>query len=179
MTSQLPPAEIYARLEKIINGYIEALDGYTDEQFFYKPAEEVWSLGQMYEHLLITANYFFLANILRCLEQRKGQVGGEKNHYGDNLFKYNGFPPVKLKIPEVLRGPEPVAQSPDVYRAAFPKVLEDARKLMEPVVQNNGEYRCIQPAFGWLNAHEWYHLLEMHFRHHLRQQAELEAILKS
>ncbi|WP_428657863.1 DinB family protein [Runella sp.] len=178
MTSQLSPAEIYESLEKTITGYINALDGYTDEQFSYKPAEDVWSLGQMYEHLLLSANFFFLANTLRCLEQRKGQLGGEKNQYGDNLYKYNKFPPVKLKIPEVLRGPEPVAKSMDAYRIAFPKVLEDAKKLIEPVTKDAGQYKCIQPAFDWLNAHEWYHLMEMHFRHHLRQQAELEAILK-
>ena len=151
MTSSLSPLEIYEHLERVVKGYQEALDRYSDEQFTHKSAEDVWSLGQMYEHLVLTSNFFFLANTLRCLEQRKGQWGGEKNKYGDNIFEYNSFPPVKIKIPEAVRGPEPVAKT----RAAYGPLLEKV-----------------------LNAREWYHNMEMHFKHHLRQQAELEGILK-
>ncbi|WP_325167484.1 hypothetical protein [Lederbergia citri] len=32
-------------------------------------------------------------------------------------------------------------------------------------------------GFGWLNAREWYDLVGMHFRHHLRQKDELEQRL--
>jgi hypothetical protein len=32
-------------------------------------------------------------------------------------------------------------------------------------------------GFGWLNAKEWYNLVGMHFRHHLRQKEELESYL--
>ncbi len=176
MTSQLSPAEIHENLTATVNGYIAALDRYTDAQFTRKTAEEVWSLGQLYEHLYLTSNFFFFANILRCLEHRKGQWGGEKNPYGDNIFKYGSFPPVKVKIPEALRGPEPTAKTRREYRELLAKVILDAEKLIEPVTQDTGEYKCIHPVFAWLNAHEWYHNMDMHFRHHLRQQAELESI---
>ncbi|MDQ0430163.1 MULTISPECIES: hypothetical protein [Caryophanaceae] len=33
-------------------------------------------------------------------------------------------------------------------------------------------------GFGWLNAKEWHKLVDMHFRHHLRQKEELESYLK-
>lgn len=177
MTSQQSPAEIFEKLEKTIHGYILALAGYTDEQFAYKSAEDVWSLGQMYEHLFLSANFFFFANTLRCLEQRKGQMGGEKNQYGDNLFIYNRFPPIKVKIPEAVRGPEPVAKTREEYRPLFEKIIVDAQKLIEPVTQDAGEYKYNHPVFGWLNAHEWFHNLEMHHRHHLRQQKELESLM--
>ena len=177
MTSQLTTQEIYESLTKTIDGYITSLDGYSEEQFAHKEAEDIWSLGQMYEHLILTASYFFLANTQRCLDQRKGQLGGEKNQYGDNLYKYNQFPPIKIKIPEVLRGPEPVAKAKSEYRALLEKNLSDAQNMIGSVQNDSGEYKCIQPAFGWLNAHEWYHLMEMHFRHHLRQQVELEGFV--
>jgi hypothetical protein len=177
MTSQQLPAQILSNLKQTIEGYVIALDKYSDEQFSYKSAEDVWSLGQMYEHLSVSSTYFFLANIVRCLEQRKGQIGGEKNEYGNNLFKYNSFPPIKIRIPDVLRGPEPVAKTRDEYKVLFAQIVTDSERLVEPVANDLGEYKCIQPAFGWLDAHEWYHLMEMHFRHHLRQQAELETLI--
>ena len=178
MTSQSTTKEIFDSLKATVNGYIEALESYSEVQFTHKEAEDIWSLGQMYEHLTLTGSYFFLANTQRCLDCRKGQLGGEKNQYGDNLYKYNQFPPIKIKIPEVLRGPEPVAKARSEYKFLLEKNLSDAEKLIGLIQNDKGEYKCIQPAFGWLNAHEWYHLMEMHFRHHLRQQTELEGFTK-
>jgi len=178
MNSTLAPNEIFDRLQQTINGYVAKLDTYTDAQFAHKSAPDVWSLGQMYEHLYLSSSFFFIANTLRCLEQRKGQIGGKKNQNGDNIFKYNGFPPIKVAIPEVLRGPEPVAKSRDDYRALLANIIADTQKKVEPVLADAGEYKCLQPVFGWLNAHEWLHVHEMHLRHHLRQQKELEEWLK-
>jgi DinB superfamily len=175
MTSTLTPQIIFESLDATVKSYITALDRYSDEQFAFKEADDIWSLGQMYEHLALSGTFFFLANIVRCLEQRKGQIGGEKNQYGDNLYKHNSFPPIKIRIPDVLRGPEPVAKNIDSYRQSLTQIVADAQKLIDVVTNDVGQYKCIQPAFGWLNAHEWYQLLEMHFRHHLRQQQELEA----
>lgn len=166
--------EVYENLEKVVNQCISSLDEYTDEKFALKRDAETWSLGQMYEHLVLTSNFFFMANVVRCLEQRKGQIGGEKNEWGEKQFKYGGFPPRKFKIPEVLQGPEPVAKSREEYKSLLGKVLEDAQKLVGPILQNNGEYKTLHPPFGFLNAAEWFCMMEMHFRHHLRQKEELE-----
>jgi hypothetical protein len=168
-------SEIYQKLETAVNQYIGSLDNYTEEQFTSKKAEDIWSLAQMYEHLSLTSGVFFMANVVRCLEQRKGQIGGEKNEYGEKQYKYGTFPPIKIKIPEVLRGPEPVAKTLAEYKILLPKVLEDAQKLIEPITTNDGQYKTLHPAFGWLNAIEWFQMLEMHFSHHLRQKAELEG----
>ena len=170
----MKPNEVYQNLEINVNQYISSLNAYTDEQFFFKKDDEIWSLGQMYEHLTVSSNFFFLANCVRCLEKRKGQEGGEKSHFGEQQFKYGGFPPVKLKIPEVIRGPEPVAKPKEVYRLILEKILIDSKNLIEAVSNDDGLYKAIQPAMGWLNAQEWFYLHKMHYRHHLRQKAELE-----
>lgn len=170
----MSPTEVFQNLETTVNQYISSLNAYTDEQFFFKKDEETWSLGQMYEHLTSSSNFFFLANCVRCLEKRKGQEGGEKNHFGEQQFKYGGFPPVKLKIPEVIRGPEPVAKSKEAYIPILEKILVDTKNLIEVVSNDEGLYKTIQPAMGWLNAQEWFYLHEMHYRHHLRQKAALE-----
>jgi len=154
MTSQLTTNEIFENLSTTLAHYITSLDGYTDAQFTYKSAEDIWSLGQMYEHLCVSANFFFFANTLRCLEQRKGQIGGDKNGYGDNIFEYNSFPPTKIKIPAALRGPEPEAKTREEYRPLLEKMLEDAQKLTEPVAGDVGEYKTMHPALGGLNARE-------------------------
>jgi DinB superfamily len=169
------PTKVYPNLETVVNQYISSLDNYSDEQFFYKKDEETWSLGQMYEHLTVSSNFFFLANCVRCLEKRKGQEGGEKNEFGEKLFIKGSFPPVKIKIPEVLRGPEPVAKTRQEYRMLLAKILIDSENLIETVINDDSNYKALQPAMGWLDAKEWFFLHAMHYRHHLRQKAELES----
>lgn len=170
----MTPAEINANLKVVVQQYIDSLENYSEEKFSKKKDENTWSLGQMYEHLYLTSNFFFLANVVRCLEQRKGQLGGERNKFGDNAFKYGGFPPVKIKIPEPLQGPSPVAKNKNEYKSLFEKILVDAEEKVGAVQNDAGEYKTNHAALGWLNAYEWFYNLEMHFRHHLRQKAELE-----
>ena len=160
-----------------VNGYITALDRYTDEQFAAKPSPEAWSLAQMYEHLYLATTYFFLANAKRCTEKRKGQIGGEPNELGRTLFQYNSFPPVKLRPPDSLRTPEPVGRSRDEYQTLFAQLVSSSDALLEAIAADDGTYKTLQPTFGWLSAREWYHVGEMHLRHHHRQQQELEAWL--
>jgi len=173
----MSPQESFDRLATTLTGYRTALDRYSDEQFFHKPAADVWSLGQLYEHLAVSSTYYFLANIKRCLEQRKGQEGGAMNANAEQVYANNGFPPIKIKVPQEIRGPEPVAQSREAYKVLFSQLLHDAAAFVEPVAQDAGQYKTLHPPFGYLNAAEWFRLLEMHTRHHLRQQKELEALV--
>lgn len=160
-----------------IQHYLTSLDHYTDEQFAAKPDENEWSLGQIYEHLYTGTTYFFLANVKRCLEKRKGQEGGEMNDNGRNIFKYNGFPPIKVKIPEALRGPEPEARPRNTYQVLLQETLKSGQLLADAIQEDDGLYKTQNPTFGWLNAEEWLRVGEMHARHHLRQQKEREEWL--
>ncbi|MFN8353564.1 MAG: DinB family protein [Spirosomataceae bacterium] len=173
----LHPSEVYQALVPTLELYRNELDNYSDEDFFRKDSEERWSVGQVYEHLTATALYFFLKRATYAHEQRNGQWGGEKNEYGEKQFKYNSFPPIKIKIPEVLKGPEPVAKSREAYRELLLKIQEDSLQISEQIANDLGEYKVLQPAFGWLTAWEWFQLMEQHFRHHLRQKQELDTWL--
>lgn len=172
----MSPTEVYTILETVVSQYLYSLDDYSDEQFFFKTNEETWSLGQMYEHLTVSSQFFFLANCVRCLEKRKGQLGGEKTYFGEQQFKYGGFPPAKLKIPDAIRGPEPVAKTREEYKGILKKILTDSQNLIEAVSNDDGSYKALQVAMGWLDAKEWFYLHEMHYRHHLRQKTELESL---
>ncbi len=166
--------EIISDLETSINLYSEGLKNYSSENFTHKKDESIWSLNQMYEHLVVSSNFYFLANVLRCSEQRKGQEGGKLTEYGLKAFKYNSFPPIKIKMPDAM--PQPANNIHDVttYGASLQKILTDAQALANKI-DSEGTYKVVHFAFGALNGKEWLQLLAMHFRHHLTQKAELEA----
>ena len=166
---------VAAELIKVLNLYRNALSDYTNTQFYYKQAEDIWSIGQMYEHLAVSANYFFLKNIKYCLENRNGQMGGEMNANGENAFKYNGFPPIKVKVPS--RGPDPIAQDMKAYSIIFDNIIEQLKQQFLIISANDGNYKTLHPVFGWHSAQEWLQSFEMHHRHHLRQKKELNGYL--
>lgn len=169
--------ELKNAFSNTLRSYVSALDRYTEEQFTAKPEELEWSLGQMYEHLYVANTYLFLANVKRCLEQRKGQEGGEMNAIGQNVFKYNSLPPIKVKVPDAVRGPEPVAQSREAYKGLFEETLQNGLILADAAAQDQGTYKTQHPVFGWMNALEWFQSTETHARHHFRQQKEREEWL--
>lgn len=171
MTAQ----EINAALHHTMTPYLEAIGTYTDEQFAHKEADDIWSLGELYEHLVLSANYFFLANTMRSLDKRKGQEGGEMNAKADNAYKYNGFPPIKVKMPASESTMKVEVKEKGSYVGSFSKIIADLDALTERVAEDDGTYKVNHSAFGWLNAEQWYQMLEIHHRHHLRQKAELEG----
>ncbi len=164
-------------LSTTLQSYIDALDHYTDEQFAAKPDALEWSLGQMYQHLYEANSYFFLANVKRCLEKRKGQEGGEMTDDGQNVYKYNSFPPIKVKRPVAPGSAEPVAQDREAYRELYAKTLSDGLAYADALAEDDGRYKTQHFRFGWLNAAEWLQGLEIHARHHIRQREEREAWL--
>jgi hypothetical protein len=65
------------------------------------------------------------------------------------------------------------------------KTKEDIRRELDQLMERMTElkmkvdkiipnYKQGHGGFGWLNAQEWFDLVGMHFRHHLRQKYELD-----
>ncbi len=160
-----------------MQSYLDALNRYSDEQFAAKPDEAEWSLGQMYQHLYEANTFFFLANVKRCLEKRKGQDGGEKTAAGLNVYQHNSFPLIKVRRPAAPSSPEPVGQDRETYKALFAKTLQEGIAWADALAEDDGTYKTQHFAFGWLNAAEWFQNMEIHARHHLRQRQEREAWL--
>lgn len=160
-----------------LNLYKNALTDYSEAEFNYKKTDDIWSLGQMYEHLATSGNCFFLKNIKYCLEKKNGQIGGDKNEWGENVFKYNSFPPIKLKVPG--NAPDPVAQSKENYENIFEKIIQQLEIQLDKIEADAGEYKTMHPVFGWHNAKEWLQSFEMHHRHHLRQMDELGQLAET
>ncbi|ASS67992.1 MULTISPECIES: DinB family protein [unclassified Paenibacillus] len=159
----------------LIKSYIQDLDKYTAEQLRFKSSAEVWSLGQMYDHM-IAAALDYMDQVEKCA------AGGEKDkavktEAGERLFALGGFPAVKIKLPD---GPANTPCRSD-GREELARRLEHVLELMQ---QWERKLEGIDPdskvrhgGFGWLNAREWFDLSGMHFRHHRAQQRELEQRL--
>lgn len=160
---------------KLINTYKNELQNYSLEQLRYKFEETVWSIGQMYDHLILVAHEY-LDNIEICATLNREQPLG-KTEFGDHLYKIGGFPPIKIKLPDELNTPPNNSDRRDVLISRMDQVILRLSEWESKVDNINPSYKVEHGGFGWLNAREWYDLVGMHFRHHLRQKVELEQML--
>ncbi|MFF2450534.1 DinB family protein [Neobacillus sp. NPDC058068] len=157
---------------KLINTYKNELQNYSLEQLRCIPEEGVWSIGQMYDHLILVAHEY-LDNMETCSTLNDEQLLG-KTEFGEHLYKNGGFPPIKIKLPDELNTPPNNSDSKDELISRMAQVILRLSKWESKVDNINPNYKVEHGGFGWLNAREWYDLVGMHFRHHLRQKDELE-----
>ncbi|HXA01208.1 MAG TPA: DUF1569 domain-containing protein, partial [Cytophagaceae bacterium] len=149
-------------------------------QFKYKPTEKDWSLGQLYDHLINGTHAYHLKQIENCLQKKGGSEKGSKKLKGKILFFLKSFPNMRIKgIPTTLYTPaqpeSPLKVKDELYR--FIKVMHQAAKDIDAA--GLLKYKVPHPSLGMMNAEEWYMVIEMHFRHHLKQKTRLDEIVRS
>ncbi|MCT4783348.1 MULTISPECIES: DinB family protein [Exiguobacterium] len=159
----------------ILSQFKDDLDGYTERQLRYQAADDIWSIGQMYDHIIVVAEEY-ADEIKRCLASTEEQPLG-KTEFGERLFQAGGFPPMKIRLPDEMNQPPNNTDKRELLERRIDALLSRLERL-EPFVRSANPYvKAQHGGFGWLNAQEWYALIEMHTRHHLRQQADLERYL--
>ncbi|ETP67258.1 hypothetical protein G159_19115 [Planococcus glaciei CHR43] len=149
---------------------------YSLEQLRHIPREGVWSIGQMYDHIILVAHEY-LDNVQICAASTEGQPLG-KTPAGEQLFKDGGFPPIKIRLPDEMNAPPNNSGSKEDLETRMEEVMDRLDHWELKVSSINPDYKVKHGGFGWLNAEEWLELVKMHSRHHLRQKEELERYLK-
>ncbi len=171
-------SKILSKFESVHAGYEKALNQYTEAEFAKKPSEDAWSIGQMYQHLVGSLLFFHAKQVENCLESTEN-ADKSKAMPGRISFFLGSFPPIQIKVPP---SPEYTPQQPAnkaAIQTKMPVILNKMRELAARLEKENGIGKTKHPAFGYCNAKEWFQMVEMHFRHHLRQQKRIDTFLKN
>ncbi len=163
--------------EKICSVWIEALDRYDESSFARKPDQDSWSIGQVYNHLVTGTNRFHLQMIAACLENRGKEIKGGKKFPGKFVFFTGSFPNTRIKVPPSDAYTPKQPASREEMREGLKQLIQSMRGLTERIDAASDTMKAEHPAFGYLNAKEWFRLIEMHFRHHLRQKQRLDQFI--
>lgn len=151
------------------------LNNYSPEQLRHIQKDGVWSIGQMYDHIILVAHEY-LDNMEACAALNEEQTLG-KTRFGDQLFREGGFPPVKIRLPDEMNAAPNNSDRKKELMRRMEEIIQGLSQWESNVDTVNPNYKVKHGGFGWLNAREWYDLVEMHSRHHLRQKEELESYI--
>lgn len=181
--------EALSSLEELIKQYIAELEELTMNDLLYKTDEVDWSLGQMYMHLIQASQNMHIFNIKQCLtgmepaKTSSATTSTSKTEQGQAIFDHGGFPPIRIAVPASPQYTPNQPESKEQLVTGLMQVVEEMKQLEHQINQANidaseiTEYKIAHPRFGYLDAREWFLLIEMHFRHHLLQLARLKQKL--
>ncbi|MFN3405681.1 MAG: DinB family protein [Cytophagaceae bacterium] len=177
---QLPPAEkIYKKFLDTAKYLLKELDYYGPNQFKKVPENHGWSIGQVYDHLVNGTRDYYFKEIKNCLDRKNGDEKGDKRFKGTLVFVYGSFPPVKIKGINIYGYEPSQPESTAKMKDEIYKFIKEMQKVAKEIDASGNTYKTKHPSLGMLTALEWYALIEMHFRHHLRQKKEMDKFLRS
>jgi hypothetical protein len=155
------------------------LNQYSLEQLQQTPSEGGWSLVQVYLHLAMSANKYFLQNADKCLNKTDLVTKGNISLPGQLIFLFGRTPNLRIKMPDkVAVNPE----QPESKEQLIAE-LEGLKQRMRTTAavlrkQFNPKDKRKHAIFGPMNAWQWYRLVAIHFMHHERQRKRLEGMIK-
>lgn len=160
---------------KTIDEWTNALQRYSLSELLDKPSPSMWSLGQLYNHLISeTLHYISRADI--CLSSNRN-ARKEMTVDGKEMFRNNSFPDERLTgPPSNAQIPQPVSK--EVLISQFmrlKKAMNDRAALMKKSAFCG---KAKHPGLNYLTASEWLQFADMHMRHHLRQKKRLDDYLR-
>jgi DinB superfamily len=156
--------------------YESELPKYSAADFCKKQSEEAWSIGQMYQHLVKGTMVFHAKFAEDALATTENSSEG-KTMPGKISYLIGGFPPIKIKVPASDEYTPPQPKSKEAVMEDFINLKIQLKDLAEKIDASNSKGKTKHPGFGYLTALEWFQMIEMHFKHHLRQKKRLDTLL--
>ncbi|MFE5319212.1 DinB family protein [Paenibacillus sp. NPDC056579] len=172
-------AEASQAFETIVERYLIELEGLDMEQLIKKPNEEEWSIGQMYMHLIQSAQFMHLNNVDQCLAGGNATIDAmeEKTERGKEAFELGSFPPVRIRVPASPQYTPKQPESKEQLAEGIRGVVERMKRTESALSKVHESKKILHPGFGALSAIEWFLLVEMHYRHHLLQLETLKTFI--
>ena len=159
--------------------WLKELDYYGPTQFKRQTDASVWTIGQVYSHVISISEKGGFVAIKNCLDKTGGSEKGGKNFWGHLFFLSGGFLPFKryktFKSFEHPEQPKNLLVAKDMMYA----FIKEMQKLATEIDKSaNLNYKVKHPRFGMLNALEWYEFIIIHHKHHLKQKKSIDKVLR-
>ena len=158
-----------------IDIWIKTLGQFSLEELITQPGPDTWSIGQLYNHLILDTSYF-LDQAVICASSNNHALE-EMSPVAKSFFQNQSFPDKRIPgSPTHMDIPQPVNKE-----FLMDSLLDLKNKLAQTqaMVANTAyKGKTNHPGLGYFNATEWLQFAEMHFQHHIRQKKRIDIFLK-
>jgi len=158
-----------------IDYWIKELDQYNFDRLCTKPADNSWSAGQVYVHLIENTTYFF-EQIKVCLSSN-GNANEEMSPVAKTMFLNNEFPDLVIEGP-ASNGYTQQPVSKEQLMSDLLQLKDDVNTIAMLISKSSAKGKTKHEGLQYFNANEWFRFAEMHFRHHTRQKKRIDDFLK-
>lgn len=119
--------------------YKADLCNYSPAQLHYISKEGVWSIAQMYDHILLVAHEY-LDHVETCAASTEEKASG-KTPAGEQLVRIGGFPPIKIRLPDEMNAPPDNSQGKQELERRIDEVIERLKRWESEVDSINPRYK--------------------------------------
>jgi hypothetical protein len=172
----MTPKTIYDDFKTSFDQFTDGLNHYSEEDLKKRKDDESWSLGQMYNHLLNGTRNFHFRMIEKSLSDNEN-TDQQKSEGGHRAYRENLFSHADVRVPPSPQYTPTQPESIAYVKSRLEQLNADMKAWMSKLESSANTGKMKHFAFGYLSAMEWYQLIAMHFRHHLRQKEKLEKQL--
>jgi hypothetical protein len=157
---------------------LKELEYYGENQFKRKTDVSDWTIGQLYDHIISGSYEHHFKAIRNCLDQKGGDLKGGKTLAGYFVFLFGTYPPFKQKgIPGYL--PNQIKNTEKGKDMMFGYLKEMQKLAIEIDKRGKSNYKVKHRKLGRLTALEWYELVAIHQKYHLKQKYKIDKILRT
>ena len=170
---------MYKSFEKEAKILLQDLEKYNDEPFVKRPDVDQWSMGELYNHLLLAGNWQ-IAMVNKCIAKDGGRDGGSKTFAGLWVFQFGSILGKQKNVSIKKKYPPEIPKKVADVKDKLLKLIKDMNIMNSEVIsleKKQLKYTVKHPRFGELNAHDWYRFSQIHFKHHRSQKKRIEEFL--
>ena len=156
--------------------FLDSLDGVTAAQWAWKPSPEVWSVGEVAEHIALSEDMLFgvvrkVASGPAATEEQKAAAKGKDEF----ILKAMVDRSKKAQAPEPLK-PSHKWQTKEELIAAFKKSRDNSIAYVQTTQDDLRGHAVPHPIFKQLDAYQWVLLLSSHSERHILQLQEVKGM---
>ncbi len=145
----------------------EILHEVDEETYLLTPAEYVWSVSEIYAHIL-TATLMSIIAAEKCINGTGEHVTKRLHWLVWSILFFGRFPPGKFKVPSKLLSMVTKMSKEDAENLII-KLRKKTEEICPKISKANIYIKNKHPRIGMLNAEQWFRFTLVHLNHHLKQ----------
>jgi hypothetical protein len=175
-------SRLIAKFNKKTEAWLTELKNTDADLLLVKPSEKIWSLAEVYDHVMRVTRSYQIPNLKKSLTGEANRKK-RKNIYGLAVFNLRYRKNVKMQLEKwptkTVNDFTPVRRPKTELVEDFTNFRTEVNELEALLNKSSNKDKQYHPFFGDISTKEWFALIELHIWQHDKQKEKIKALLKN